>query len=77
MPLSSMQMINSFIRDANEFVSLTLKFKDTITSTHLQQIKEKANKLGLNLQKSDLDTRYINSKEFVAILKSKIFCLFC
>ena len=61
----------------NEFVSLTLKFKDTITSTHLQQIKEKANKLGLNLQKSDLDTRYINSKEFVAILKSKIFCLFC
>lgn len=72
-----MQMINSFIRDANEFVSLTLKFKDTITSTHLQQIKEKANKLGLNLQKSDLDTRYINSKEFVAILKSKIFCLFC
>ena len=77
MPLSSMQMINSFIRDANEFVALTLKFKDTITSTHLQQIKEKANKLGLNLQKSDLDTRYINSKEFVAILKSKIFCLFC
>jgi hypothetical protein len=43
----------------------------------MQQIKEKGNKLGLNLQRSDLDTRYINSKDFVSILKSKIFCLLC
>jgi hypothetical protein len=43
----------------------------------MQQIKEKGNKLGLNLQRSDLDTRYINSKDFVSILKGKIFCLLC
>jgi len=72
-----MQIINNFFKNANEFLTLTLKFKDTITSTHMQQIKDKSNKLGLNLQKSDLDTRYINSKDFVAILKSKLFCLLC
>lgn len=72
-----MQIINTFIKNANEFVSLTLKFNATITSSHLQQIKEKSLRLGLNLQKNELDTRYINSKDFVAILKSKIFSLFC
>jgi hypothetical protein len=33
---ASLKEINEFFRKANEFIALTLKFKDTITSSHMQ-----------------------------------------
>jgi hypothetical protein len=34
--MESLKEINEFFRKANEFIALTLKFKDTITSNHMQ-----------------------------------------
>ena len=53
---------------------LTLKFKDSITATHIKLIKLKASKLGFNLdEKTELDLRkFILSKEFVGALKAQL-----
>jgi hypothetical protein len=45
--------INDFIKSANEFISITMKFRDTITQSHLQQIKFKAKALGIRLDKQE------------------------
>jgi hypothetical protein len=50
-----------------------LKFKTTITPSHLQLIKVKAKQIGLKFHSTELDARFINSKDFVSVLK-KIYC---
>lgn len=69
-----MSALESFIIQCNEFIGLTLKFKDSITIPHLKQIKQRAKLLGLPLQDAnEVDTRkFILSKEFFALLKSKM-----
>ena len=66
---------NVYTSQINEFVKVTLKFKETITQSHLQQIRKLGKQIGLKLGTDQLDAKFINSKDFVAILKSKIYCL--
>ena len=55
---------------------MTLKFKETITQAHLAQIRRLGRQIGLKFGcVKELDAKFINSKDFVAILKSKIFCM--
>lgn len=67
-------MINSYIDLCNEFIVLTLKFKDSMTVTHIKLVKQKALKLGWNLNdKTESDWRkFILSKEFVGVLKAQM-----
>ncbi len=67
-------MINGYIEQCNEFILLTLKFKDSMTATHIKLVKQKAKKLGFNLdEKTELDLRkFILSKEFVGALKAQM-----
>ena len=67
--------LNTFFKLINRFVRVTLKYKDTITQSHLAQIRKLGKQIGLKFGVKDLDAKFINSKDFVAILKSKIFCL--
>ena len=68
--------INTFFHQINEFVRVTLKFKETITQAHLAQIRRLGRQIGLKFGcVKELDAKFINSKDFVAILKSKIFCM--
>jgi len=39
--------INYFIHKVNDFISITLRYKDQFTSMHFKAIKQKAKKLGL------------------------------
>ena len=67
---------NTFFMQINEFVRVTLKFKETITQAHLAQIRRLGRQIGLKFGcVKELDAKFINSKDFVAILKSKIFCM--
>ena len=59
----------------NEFVQVTLKFKDTITSSHLAQIRKLGKQIGIKLGVQELDAKFINSKDFVAVLKSRLYGL--
>ena len=55
---------------------VTLKFKETITQAHLAQIRRLGRQIGLKFGNvKELDAKFINSKDFVAILKSKIYCM--
>ena len=59
----------------NNFIKLTLKFKDTMTVSHLKEVKQKAQEIGIRVfeNKNEIDTRkYILSKEFVALIKAKM-----
>ena len=68
--------INTFFAQINEFVRVTLKFKETITQAHLAQIRQLGRQIGLKFGcVKELDAKFINSKDFVAILKSKIFIM--
>ena len=68
--------INTFFAQINEFVRVTLKFKETITQAHLAQIRRLGRQIGLKFGSvKELDAKFINSKDFVAILKSKIICM--
>jgi len=68
--------VNLFLQQINEFVRVTLKFKETITQAHLAQIRRLGRQIGLKFGNvKELDAKFINSKDFVAILKSKIFCM--
>ena len=68
--------MNLFFQQINEFVRVTLKFKETITQAHLAQIRRLGRQIGLKFGNvKELDAKFINSKDFVAILKSKIYCM--
>lgn len=54
---------------------MTLKFKDTITSSHLAQIRKLGKQIGIKLGVQELDAKFINSKDFVAVLKSRLYGL--
>jgi hypothetical protein len=62
---------------ANEFVKSTLRGHETIsTSTAYLKYIQKLNKiLNLKLSKQDLDPRQFCSKDWVSILRSKIFTM--
>jgi hypothetical protein len=66
--------INTFILQVNDFVGQTLKFKTTITPSHLNHIKERAKEIGIKFQSHELDARFINSKDFVSVMK-KVYCM--
>jgi len=66
--------INGFINEVNDFVSQTLKLKTTITASHLLSIKIKAKQIGLKFHNHELDAKFINSKDFVSVLK-KVYCM--
>ena len=68
--------MNLFFSQINEFVRVTLKYKETITQAHLAQIRRLGRKIGLKFGNvKELDAKFINSKDFVAILKSKVYCM--
>ena len=67
--------INLYINQVNEFVQVTLKFKDTITSSHLAQIRKLGKQIGIKLGVQELDAKFINSKDFVAVIKSRLYGL--
>jgi hypothetical protein len=56
-------------------LKITIKFKDTITVSHLKEVKQKAQEIGIRIfeNKNEIDTRkYILSKEFVALVRAKM-----
>lgn len=67
--------INQYVNQVNEFVQVTLKFKETITSSHLAQIRKLGKQIGIKLGVQELDAKFINSKDFVAVIKSRLYGL--
>ena len=56
---------NVYTGQINEFVKVTLKFKETITQSHLQQIRKLGKQIGFKLGTDQLDAKFINSKTFI------------
>lgn len=55
---------------------MTIKFKDSYTQVHIQEIKTLAQSLGIKLGNQDLQLGFIKSNGFVSLLRSKSSVIF-
>lgn len=68
--------INELFSQINKLFSMTIKFKDSYSQQHIQDIKVQAQSLGIKMGNQDLQLSFIKSNSFVSLVRAKISTIF-